>query len=289
MSERDLLIGVVTYDRTWDDIKVWYKSARDSGYTGDITILIYGGENREQYAKHVDDLSFDLKFIPPDNENIKTLSDFMTWRFKWIYDYLKSYSQYRYVCITDVNDVVFQDDWSVKCKFFDDGVIVGGENLKYADEPWSRHNMLTCFGSEEFADIRDEEIQCAGVIAGTALDVRGFCLCLWALAHTGKPSANGGGPDQAAMNILLSETGAYNAETIDFIAHLGTHSEAIKAGSGDVSLAGVDIFEKFIGPEHEIYDNEGDYSVEFEGRVIPIVHQYNRIPYLKEFFRNKYA
>lgn len=301
MSERDLLIGVITGDRTWDDIKVWYKSARATGFTGQITLLVYGPDERWDNNVWVEmihkdniasnDLNFEIKFIKPIAE-VQTLSDFMTYRFKWIYEYLNTYRNHQNVCITDVNDVVFQGDWSKNIGW--SKVCVGGENLKYADEPWSRQNMLTCYGVEQFANIRDEEILCAGVIVGQAKYVRALCYLTFAIAKLGKPSTNGGGPDQAAMNIILREANLGNlGEFIrnDLIVHLGTHSEAIKAGAGDVGLIGMDS-SKFVYPEISIgalLDLTGEPRQAWEVPPVEIVHQYTRIPYLKEFFRNKYA
>lgn len=289
------LIGVITSNLDWKNVKVWYNSARASGYTGDIILLVYDVGANDYLMNELNNHGIRWEIIR-NNSEVQTINDFMYYRFHWIREYLLRdamtvLNPYKWVCITDVNDVVFQGDISI---YRPNYMMVGGENLTYKDEPWSRGNMISCFGSDQFISLRDCEIACAGVILGPVDFMLGFLLLLFALSKTAKPSSNGGGPDQAALNVLIREVDFGHRDITpnnSWVAHLGTHPVAIANKSGDIGQVVEDFTNKFIRESHGIQQpSTGEYSIisHLTGLPVAVVHQYNRISYLKEYYENKY-
>lgn len=293
-NSNHVIIGAITSNLSWDDVKVWYSSARASGYSDDMVLLVYDVGANDQLMNDISNHGIKWEIIR-NNQEIREINTFMYYRFKWIREYLlrnqHTAHPYKWVCITDVNDVVFQGDISISGP---QDLMVGGENLTYKDEPWSRANMIGCFGSDQFIELRDKEIVCAGVMLGPVSFMLGFLMLLFALSKSASPSPNGGGPDQAALNILIREVDWGNKQPIPnnaWVAHLGTHPVAIANKSGDVGLSGENFDNKFIAESHGIQQPKtGEYQIisHITGLPVAVVHQYNRISYLKEYFRNKY-
>ena len=113
------------------------------------------------------------------------------------------------VIITDVRDVVFQSDPSdcLDELIYPGGtdIILGSENIRYRDEPWGANNVQKAFGQYFYEKLENREIYCAGVIAGGLELIKDLCLNLWMIC-SGAPASvpGGGGPDQAALNILAT-------------------------------------------------------------------------------------
>ena len=299
-----LVIGAVMhYDYT--KIEPWLVSLKRTGYEGKIALIAYAMDKPTIDKLTEKGVSIVVLATNPDGSATypglnSPNFNIMVERFAHAWFLLQNIDPNEVpdsVLITDVGDVIFQENPEY---FLADKLLsVSGENFKYRDEPWSSRNMQKAFGDILLQHMQDKEIYCAGVIGGSYDIVRDLCLQIWLVCRGSAPHTfGGGGPDQAALNILLN-----SAMFMDYLgwnkerkiaSHLGTHPIAIQSGSGDIGLNyvrnGVDPTSKFLQEpdhiiakdgKHRIYQNDGE-------TLIPIVHQYNRIPLLKEEFEKEF-
>ena len=202
------------------------------------------------------------------------------------------------VILTDVRDVVFQDNptnWLDKYFLPHFDLVIGSENLCYKDEPWGRNNMQKSFGDYFYEEMKDKEIFCAGVIAGDYGTIKDLCLNLWLICKGINPHIEGGGgPDQAALNIMLSMgTFAYSTLYMNaksgWVSHAGTTLPAIQAGSGGIGQAYLQNNNMQIPFVEEIEYFTKDNKVYAEDEALTIIHQWDRVPAWKALVEEKYG
>lgn len=299
---KDLIVGVVdNYD--WDKIKYWANSIEQSGFAGHKALIVYNMDKNT--AQKLTEKQFMLigcsqydeekGFVFVGNTNI------MVDRFLHIQNFLAMLDKpmdVNRVIITDVRDVVFQKnptEWLDKnyLKSFD--IVVGSENMTYDNEPWGKNNLAKSFGEYFLERKREHPIYCAGVIAGDLDSIKDFCLNLWLICRGLNPWVEGGGgPDQAAMNIMI-DLEAYHFSTLftdpssGWVLHSGTSMPAIKAGSGGIG-------EEYIrNPNMEIkFIEDNNYSVvddsiHINDNMVTILHQWDRVPDWKKMVEAKYG
>lgn len=301
---KDLIVGVVdNYD--WDKIKYWANSIEQSGFDGYKALIVFNMNN--DTVKKLTDKEFMLIGAAPyDKEKGFVYSDptnIMVDRFFLIHNFLRMLrlpndQNIDRVIITDVRDVVFQNNPTTWLdNYFSTGfdLVVGTENLIYNNEPWGRNNILKSFGEYFLEQKKDDPIFCAGVIAGALEGIRDFCLNLWLICRGLNPHVEGGGgPDQAAMNIML-DMDAYHHSTLftgpssGWVLHAGTSMPAIEAGSGGIGEAyrmdpnmTIDFIEKL---QYNVVDD----SVHVFDKKITVLHQWDRVPAWKKMIEEKYG
>ena len=299
---KDLIVGVVdNYD--WDKIKYWANSIEQSGFAGHKALIVYNMDKTtadkltEKQFMLIGCSQYDEEkgFVFVGNTNI------MVDRFLHIQNFLAMLDKpmdVNRVIITDVRDVVFQKnptEWLDKnyLKSFD--IVVGSENMTYDNEPWGKNNLAKSFGEYFLERKREHPIYCAGVIAGDLDSIKDFCLNLWLICRGLNPWVEGGGgPDQAAMNIMI-DLEAYHFSTLftdpssGWVLHSGTSMPAIKAGSGGIG-------EEYIrNPNMEIkFIEDNNYSVvddsiHINDNMVTILHQWDRVPDWKKMVEAKYG
>ena len=104
----------------------------------------------------------------------------------------------------------------------------------------------------------------------------------------------GGGPDQAAMNLLLAMEHiahlTYRTNPIDgWVVHAGTSMPAIENGSGGIGQAYKQNPKMDLPFIHEI-----DYTTELgqvyaNGTKLTILHQWDRVPYWSKLVEENYG
>lgn len=160
------------------------------------------------------------------------------------------------VIITDVRDVVFDSNP------FDivpnSGVNGAGENILMKDEEWNKSTMIRMYGKAAYNTVRDNEVLCCGVMSGKRVDMLNICKMIYHMS-VGYQVA-----DQMALNLLYED------------------------------------MEEWIEPTDKVYQVHTNWKYD-ESQLIrpnlhqvipegyPIIHQYDRIPQLKELFSNKYS
>lgn len=281
---KDLVIGVFS-NHGLPEIKPWVNSLAKTDFAGEKVVVVSNvTQDVIDYLK-----SHDYKIYHQQVMYFPVVE-----RFFAIPEVLKDFIDIRYVITTDVRDVIFQknpSEWlenNLKAP-----ILASGEGLLYRDEPWSHRNMVNSFGEEEYENMKDRQIRCAGVIAGEYGELVPFLRNIWLLCQN-KPSIiqGGGGPDQAAYNILLRDLEKSNPNLIHYVSNnddwacqAGTTIPAIKAGSGDIGylyqakfFPGLfeDELKKIMLDEPPVFDHGIVKNSKYQDYYI--VHQYNRIP-----------
>lgn len=299
---KDLICGVVdNYD--WDKIKYWANSIEKSGFDGYKALIVYNMDKKtadiltQKQFMLIGVSAFDDEqgFVFNGNGSI------MVDRFFHIHNFLAMLDDPEMVdnvIITDVRDVVFQNnptEWINKnfAQGFD--LLVGSENLTYENEPWGKNNITKSFGEYFYERKKDDPIYCAGVIAGDMASIKDFCLNLWLICRGLNPHVEGGGgPDQAAMNIMLGfeafrYTTMFTGPDAGWVLHAGTSMPAIQAGSGGIG-------ESYrYNPNLNIdFLNRLDYTVKNDSIYIndsevTVLHQWDRVPAWKQMIEVKYG
>lgn len=300
--EKDIIVGVVD-NYTWDQIKHWANSIKESGFEGYKAVFAYN-MNADTVRKLTAEGFMVIGANTYTEENGFTFDangqSLMVNRFIHLHQFLDNIDveSIRYVIATDVRDVVFQVNPSLwlESELVGEELVVGSENLLYKDEPWNANNMVQSFGRYFYDKVVNRQIYCAGVLAGKLETFKDFCLNLWLLCN-GRVQfvPGGGGPDQAALNILLNTSYVkdvtYRSNPSDlWVLHAGTTLPAIEAGSGGIGEA----YKAGLWKPEEKFVKEYDVKLDDEGFVIvddqrvAIVHQWDRVPAWKETFTKKY-
>lgn len=298
----DVVIGTATnYD--YDKIEPWVVSLKRSGFDGKIALVVYNMK-KDTVDRLVADGVALFGFQKDDEGNFTYPSDnnfsIMVERFAHIWYFLsKADEEIEHIISTDVKDVIFQKNPSDFFSAFDrKEIFVGCENFKYKDEPWGKNNLIQSFGPMLYEKLKDNPIYCAGVIAGKKqaildLFLNVFLLCRGAPAHV----PGGGGPDQAALNILLS-LDSYKSITNfcsmehDFVCHAGTTTHAIKSGKGVIGEeylrdpSSLYRFNDVMLGKDPIYADDTVYNS--YNTPYYIVHQYDRVNEWKDILDRKY-
>lgn len=278
--EKDAVIGFIT-GYNFDKLKPWVYSLIDSGFAGDKYMVCY--DIAENVHKQLQTLGFTTVNIKKEEPfNIVVHRFYHLW---WLLTNIKD--KYRYVITTDVADVIFQTNPSEWLRDYVDLVgdlnLVGSsEGLKYSDEPWGRDNMRLSFGENLYNRMQYRRIFNAGVIAGKHEYVRDLALNVF-LSCQGSPLhvPGGGGPDQAAYNLILSmEPWWENLLVADhydgWACQCGTTVDPNK----------IDSFRPNLLEGEPVWD--GEYALTPYGKKYAIVHQYNRVPAWKEVIEKRY-
>jgi len=206
-------------------------------------------------------------------------------RFLHIWQFLKN-SEFkpRYVISTDVADVIFQSnpsDWLEK-NIGDKKICASAEGLKYKDEAWGINNMAKSFTPIAANYMQDTPINNAGVTAGSYEEYIDLCYNVYLLCN-GAPQfvEGGGGPDQSALNLLLSfkpykDITLFSEHDDGWACQCGTTVDPTK-------IAG--FRPKLLCPE-PVWKDGAMYNS--KGEKYAILHQYNRVPMINDYIRKKY-
>ena len=196
---------------------------------------------------------------------------------------LENTAQYRYIIATDVRDVVFQSNPS---KWLEENMghkklNVACESIRYCDEDWGRNNMQLSFGPLIYDRMKDKTIYNAGTIAGEFDTMLDFMTNIFLSCGGAPPNvAGGGGPDQAALNVLLDmmpykKITNFAMSEDGYAAQLGTTGPQIAAKYG----------QHLTEPSPVMIEDTVCTSL---GTPFAIVHQYDRVPGWREIIEKKY-
>lgn len=295
---KDLIIGGASnYD--WNHLKYWVNSIKKTGFKGDV-VLVATNLSGETVSKLTDN---DVKVYAygqqtSDGGIAKTENNIPPHveRFIFIWDFLRKNSdEYRYVIATDTRDVIFQKDpvEFLEKKLLTQSIICSSEGLAYKDEPWGSKNLLDTFGSLVYDELKDNMIYNVGTIAGFADEVRDLLLQVF-FQSVNRPIPI---VDQAVFNFLISLL-PLESETLKtsnesgWAIQLGTTLEAIKAGAGDIGQiirqdpSKLDEYIKVYQDVQPVIDND----LVTNGYVpFTIVHQWDRVPAIRELIEKQYG
>lgn len=265
MAEKNLIIGGFT-NYGISQLKPWVLSAKEVAGNNDV-VLVYGNATDETLDWLVEQNVVIVPMLQVQDVPIHVL------RFLSIYEYLdKHWQHYEYVVTTDVKDVYFQAD---PFKFLvDRKLVIASEGLKYKDEPWGNENLYQAYGPYVYEKFKDNEIFNVGTFGGKSEYVKDMVF------HIFTNGINRPIPicDQAVFNVLLNTQPFKDitTKTIQWAAELGTIMDPSKINAFRPNLL-------FAEPVFE-----GGLLKDVNDHVFPIVHQYDRVPQLKQFVQEKY-
>lgn len=287
---KDAVIGCIT-NYNFNQIKYWVNSLDRCGFDGYKIMICYNIDY--QTVEELTKRGYTIFGFKRDDANerlfYKDNFSIVVERFIHLWHFLNSFSEkenIRYVIMTDVKDVIFQrnpSEWLEKNlttdKFGNKKTInLGSESIQYANEPWGRNNMQKAFGTQIYDMMKNKTIVNAGTTAGEFNDYLDLCLNIFLICN-GMPGyvEGGGGPDQAALNILANTTAFRDKINVSrsecgWAAQLGT----TKNHSFDV-----------LEPRPTM--NENNEIVTSKGIPFTLVHQWDRIPVWKEKVMEKYG
>jgi hypothetical protein len=286
---KDVVIGFITDYTDYNKIKPYVNSLNMCGFTGDKIMVVYN-IGYDIVSKLQEEGLNVIGFEHDDVNNrfvYKQKFNIVVSRFLHIWQILKPLKdKYRYVISVDVADVVFQRNPSeyLEEALSNYDICVGCENLNYKDEAWGIHNMYQSFGDIATSYIQDRPIYNAGTIAGKFDTFLDFCYNIFLLCQ-GAPMnvLGGGGPDQAAMNLLLSLSPYKN------ITNFKNHNSSWSCQCGTtVDPNKIDGFRpNLLTKEEPVMKEDGCVYNSHDYKYV-LVHQYNRVPEWNKIIKSKY-
>jgi hypothetical protein len=287
---KDVVIGAIT-NYNWDQIKYWVNSLDQSGFDGLKVLLCYNipynvveeltKRNYTVFGFKRNDEENRLEY-PKENFNICLDRFLHIWYFL---HKLQNKDEYRYIIATDVGDVIFQtnpSEWLEK-NIGKKQINVGSECIQYKNEDWNKQNMRLSFGPMIYEDMQDQIVYNAGAIAGKFESFIDLCKTIY-LSCGGSPVhvPGGGGPDQAALNVLL------NTKAYKDITNFAKSSDGWAAQLEIMANPNkIERLKDFINePRLQIQNGE---VFTYDNKKYCIVHQYDVVPELSKHIREKYA
>ena len=274
MATKDLIIGGFT-NYNYNQLKPWVESINEVCGDNVEKVMVVGNASAETIGELIKQDFFIVKML---DVNLPIhVSRFLT-----IYDYLKtSWSKYRYIVTTDVKDVYFQanpfDYMEENLTKFNKKLLVASEGLQYKDEPWGNDNLMQAYGPYVHEEFKENEIFNVGTFGGDSEYVKDMVFNIFTNAINRPIQIC----DQAVFNVLIN-TQPFKDVILyshDWACELGTVMDPSKIEQFRPNL----IFSEPIWKDGKLIIPPG-----LADRPYPIVHQYDRVPELKEYIRVKY-
>lgn len=273
---KNLIIGGFT-NYGINQLKPWVLSAKEVAGENTDVVLVYGTTSQQtlDWLQEQGVLLWpmeQLPYIPPHVMRFHSLYEFM--RNKWM--------EYDFVVATDVKDVYFQtnpcDEVSRQCNFekgYD--LLVASEGLKYKDEPWGNENLMQAYGPYVYEHFKENEIFNVGTFGGKSEYVKDMFFNIYTNAIHRPISIC----DQAVFNVLINTQPFKDVVSCshDWACELGTIMDPSK----------IEQFRPNLTFGEPIWNGEQVMVPPMGKRPFPIVHQYDRVPVLKEFVQKKYG
>lgn len=273
---KDVIVGCIT-GYNFQNIKPWVNSLDSCGFVGDKFMICYDID--VDVVEKLQERNFNVINMELNGKNI------VLNRFKdiwYIFNFVVK-EKYRYLITADVKDVIFQNnpvDWLEK-NIKDKKINVGCESLRYKDEEWGFNNLKNSFGDIFCNWIGNNLIFNAGTISGEFHAMLDLALNIYLICgRSPEYVVGGGGPDQAALNVLL------NMEPYKSITNFAMSESGYAAQLG---TTGNQVLQKFGNSLVETVPIMRD-GVVYTSSEIPfsIVHQYDRVPEWKKIIEEKY-
>lgn len=283
----DLVIGFAAgYD--WPAIEPFAVSLNRSGFQGHKILFVQG--LTELAKNNLLALGFTLIAVPELEYSFPemTKGDFFAYvaRFLLIHQFLHENPGYRFVICTDTRDVIFQHDpaaWLEK-NIQDKGIVAASEFIRHEDQ-----NGNTKWIEQGFKEVApwmlDKIVYCSGVISGQAGYIADLTLGIYLMGR--HLSGTIWGSDQPAYNALMHQKAYKDATLVPKMADLYCLNMVVLA-FGEYRKLMTDL--PPVTPTNMFTMAEGEYVYSLPDLSgFTILHQYDRIPPLAEYLREKYS
>ena len=288
----DLIFTAVT-KYNWHDIEPMVVSLEKSGFVGTKIMVVF-----EMKKALMDKLSDRGWIVVPADQRLTVDGDAQYRAYKTFNICVDRFFFYQHilknlegnvdnVLAIDAKDVIFQDNpnhffQKIKEMGKKDYLLVSKEGLTYENEPWAVQNMNLSFGQNIYNRMKDKEIVNAGVMAGSKkiMEHIFFNIAMYCRGIQ-QHIPGGGGPDQAAYNIIVNDAIDINAFDV-----LSMEQWACQAGTvSDPNK--IDHYRPNLLTEEPLWDEEIVKTL-YKKYKYCIVHQYDRVPEWREHFLKKY-
>lgn len=187
-ASNDVIIGTAK-GYGWQAIRTYAVSLAQSGFKGRKVLLCCDVTKtaREALTK----LGFELY------DYVSTAGNTVYERFRVLCDWAELQTDVRYIIHCDVRDVVIQGDPSPFMEKQSTKIWGATEFILYKDEFCNPEWIRKLYGEETLATLQNEEVVCAGTIAGE------FETFKKMIARIYESCTDRFGDDQAALNVLL--------------------------------------------------------------------------------------
>src|SRR5574338_1030396 len=185
----DIILGAAD-GYTWNDVRCWVNSIRQSGFDGEVWLVCYRVsqdliDNCE--ANHINlyrlnhtpfggDIQHQIFNSPTQSHNFRF---YHCWELLTRLDV----GRYGHCIITDVRDVVFQSN---PIEYVDNIIkepylCVASEGIRYKDEDWGKNNIISGYGQVPYDldDVGEWIIYNVGTMAGDASTMRHLCRLIY--------------------------------------------------------------------------------------------------------------
>ncbi len=186
-------------------------------------------------------------------------------RYLHYLQFLHANPAYSRILISDVRDVLFQEDPFEHIP--DTGLSVSMEIKKYKieSEPYNAGWVKTLYGESMLRKIGENQVSCSGVSYGDRLTMlRYFQLVVAEILGMNYKAAKTalGGYDQGIHNVLL------------WTGQLDPVKKMYSLSSPVATINGLEV--------DELQFNDDGYLVNKDGSKVAVVHQYDRVPNLRD-------
>lgn len=272
----DLVIGAIS-GYNYDKIEPWVVSLEKSGFSGQKAMIVYSSDQKTMdKLKEKGFIVFGVNGTP--NNHIVVDRFLRLWQVLSLDD---NYKKYKRIITTDVKDVIFQSDpskWLDSNLQWPNRINVGSECIEYQHEPWGNQNMIDSF-PDVYEQMKSKTIYNCGTIAGYTDTMKDLFLNIYLLSKDNPRIHNA---DQAALNVLLSlepyaNIAQLNKQESGWAVQLGTTNDPTK----------IKEFLPYLKEDMPWLDQNDTFILK-NGTPYCLVHQYDRVPELKELIENKY-
>jgi len=289
-ENRQVIIGVIRR-LTESQLTPFVESLRSTGYAGDC-VLFSTSTNRSTIAYLHERGIQTIPFYYPAIRNHQLLLygwslwkfllsrlqsrelqlklarivwDLFFIRFLFARNFIKAHPEYSQIMLTDVRDVVFQSDpfeWMNDQKRVFCFEEMTGRTI--GECPSNSRMVREVFGEEGWQKMQKFQISCAGVTFGTRVELLGYLERFLDLALGALSLRPCSGSDQGVHNRIV------HVENLPYLKLLDNEGPVFTMGCM---------------PRDLIHVNAGGAVINNEGKVYPVLHQYDRLPELAKRFQ----
>jgi hypothetical protein len=196
----------------------------------------------------------------------RDLEGFQSLRYFHYLDYLRNRAmEADMVMLSDVRDVVFQQDPFSEPLHCELEVFLESNHVKVGNNAFNRRWIRTLYGARMANQMGEEVVSCSGTTVGTRCGVLRYLECV--CAEIEKQRRPLGAHDQGIHNYLIRN---------NRLAPLSIR----RNGEGRILT---------VGEQVEVKLSQSDEVLNHDGRVVPVVHQYDRHPALATLLWQRYA
>ena len=255
-----------------DKIRIW-KTSFQQYSDGDIVLLVANASEQDVKTCELLDIKYHIVTIE-DTQQINHK------RLEHLRDFFKI-SDGDVFLITDVFDVVFQNDPFAKLNFNEYELFFTSEGILLSEEPWNYDVIKKVFGMDIANECLPHEIVCSGVISGKKEALISLYDRMFNLCESGTNNHNI--KDQAALIIMLVKNELKNYKVLTLNDGWAMHC----ATSGPTQFFTLWNMKQNLEKRYNIPEMK-ETNVYTGGQLFDIVHQFNRVPEWHTIIKNKY-